>query len=107
MARSLAVLAFIACAFGAGAYFLQRPTIASGDVLGAELVKSNAQQVKDMHCDKDIPVRSQGARFACEVEYLNGEVGRMVFDMDRAGMIHAATAQPQEKIKRSSDPWDN
>jgi hypothetical protein len=104
--RSLAIVAFIACAFGAGGYFLQRPTIASGDVLAAELVQSNAEDIRELRCDKAIPVTSRGARFACEVVFRSGKVSRVVFDMDRTGVIKAAGEQPDQKIKRSSDPWD-
>jgi hypothetical protein len=102
MARSFAILAFIACAFGAAIYFLQRPTIASGDVLADELVESNPQHVKTMHCDKAVPVSASGAHFACEVLFKNGEAGRMVFEMDRAGSMRPVR---HEKIKRSTDPW--
>jgi hypothetical protein len=99
-------VAFIACAFAAAGYFLQRPTIASGEVLAAELIQSNPQDIKRMQCDKNIPVTSNGARFACEVVLRSGRVGRMVFDMDRAGVIKPAGEQPaQQKIKRSADPW--
>ena len=105
MGRSSAVLAFIAIVFGIAIYFAQRPTIASGEVIGAELSEANGKNVQEMHCDKAIRIGATGAHFGCAVRFKDGETGHMVFDMDREGMIHQAGATPHDKVKRTSDPW--
>ena len=91
--------------FGIGSYFAQRPTIASGEVLGQQLVEANGKNVKEMHCDKQIRIGASGARFGCAVRFKDGETGHMTFEMDREGMIHQAGATPHDKVKRTSDPW--
>ena len=105
MGRSFAVVAFIAAVFGVGVYFAQRPTIASGEVLGKELAESNSKNVKEMHCDKHVVIHDDGAKFGCVVLFKDGETGQMQFEMDREGMIHQAAATPHQKVKRTSDPW--
>jgi hypothetical protein len=103
--RSFAVLAFIAAVYGTAIYVSQRPTIASGEVLGAQLTEANGKNVKEMHCDDHVPISASGAHFACEVLFKDGERARMVFDMDRAGAINQAGEKPHQKVKRTSDPW--
>jgi hypothetical protein len=107
MGRSLLVLGFIAAVFGVGVYAALRPTVASGEVLGAELTEANSKHVKEMRCDKHIPVGAHGARFACEATFHDGESARLEFTMDREGMIHQAGETQHPKVKHSSDPWND
>ena len=105
--RSLGVIAFISIAAAAGIYFARRPTVASGDVIAAELVRSN-EQVKAMTCDKRIPIGMTGATFHCAIELKNGAVGRVKFIYDRNGSITQAPVSeplPAPPVEKTGDPW--
>lgn len=108
--RSLGVIVFISIAAASGIYFARRPTVASGDVIAAELVKAN-EAVKAMTCDKRIPIGMQGATFHCAVELKNGAVGRLKFVYDRNGSITQAPAEdaetelPAPPVEKTGDPW--
>jgi hypothetical protein len=105
--RTLGVISFIAIAGGAGIYFAQRPTIARGEVIAAELARSN-ESVASMTCDKEIPIGVAGATFYCGVHFKNGSMTRMKFIYDRNGMItQAPFDDPSDAppIKKTSDPW--
>jgi hypothetical protein len=104
MARSFAVVAFIAIVFGVAIYFARRPTLASGKVLGAELVEANAKYVTDMTCPDEIEVEHT-TRFKCTVSFKNGSHTAMTFEMDSEGMIHQAGETMHDQVKRTSDPW--
>ena len=107
MGRSLLVVGFIAAVFGVGAYAAMRPTVASGEVLGAELTEANSKHIKEMRCDREIPIGVHGASFTCEAVFRDGESARLEFHMDREGMIRQDGATPHPKVKHSSDPWDD
>jgi hypothetical protein len=100
--RSLAVIAFIAIVGAIGIYFAQRPTVARGSVLAAELAQSNPG-VRSLECDDEIPIGHTGATFTCRVEMKTGDTGRLTFTMDRAGTI---TGVQETKIRTSGDPWE-
>jgi hypothetical protein len=105
--RSLGVITFIAIVAAIGIYFAQRPTIASGEVIAAELVEAN-EQVKAMTCDEKIPIGMNGARFGCDVELKSGAVGRLEFIYDRSGAITQASvdgALPVPPVEKTGDPW--
>ena len=108
MGKSLLVLAFIAAVGCAAFYVAQRPTIARGDVLGADIVRANPT-LSAMHCDDAIPIGVDGAAFACHAVFKDGSTEHMTFTMDRAGMIHAGAATDPTpvapRIKKTSDPW--
>ncbi len=105
--RSLGVIAFIAIVGTTGIYFARRPTIASGDVIAAELVRTN-EQVTSMVCDKRIAIGLRGATFHCTVELTNGAVGRLKFVYDRNGVITQAPDDeplPAAPVEKTADPW--
>ena len=105
--RSLGVILFIAIVGTTAAYFAQRPTIARGDVIAADLVQTN-KEVKSMSCDSRIPIGMVGATFHCGIEFHNGEGARLLFAIDRAGRITQIQEpeRPDEpEIKKTSDPW--
>jgi hypothetical protein len=106
--KSLLVVAFIAGVGAAALYVAQRPTIARGDVLGADLLRVNPG-VRVMRCDDAIPIGVEGATFQCRAEFRDGSSERLEFTMDRAGMIHHGEATDRTsappRIKKSSDPW--
>jgi hypothetical protein len=103
MLRSVGVIVFIAIVAATGVYFAQRPTVARGHVLAAELVKSNPG-VKSLECDERIPIGMTGATFTCRLEMKNGEAGHVKFAMDRHGSM-TVVDQHVPKVKKTSDPW--
>jgi len=105
MGRTVALMAFVAAVFAAGVYCAVRPTVADGDVLAADLLEANAKTIQELHCDKAVVVGVDGARFHCMATFKDKTSGGLDFTMDREGMIHQASAQPPEKVKRTSDPW--
>jgi len=106
--RSFAVLAFIAIVAAAALYVAQRPTLAHGDVIAAELLKSNAKLLRALDCDAEVPVGVDGAVFWCRAEFRLGAVKRLKFDLDRSGRIKQVgeeqAAEPPAPID-PSDPW--
>lgn len=99
--RSLGVLAFIAIVGATGIYFARRPTVASGEVMASDLLKSSPA-VRSLDCDKKIPIGRAGATFTCMVVLENGQRGRLKIVMDRSGSINAVD---EPEIRKSSDPW--
>ena len=107
MARSVAVIVFIAIVAATGIYFANRPTVARGEVLAADLVKTNPL-VKALECDENVPIGLAGAKFKCAAEFKNGDRADFVFAIDRAGQITVVeTGQTKSvpTIKKTSDPW--
>jgi hypothetical protein len=107
MLRSVGVIGFIAIVGATAIYFANRPTVAQGHVLAADLIDTNAT-VKAMTCDKDVPIGMDGARFKCFTEFKNGDTIHYTFAIDRAGQITVVeqgdtTTAPV--IKKTSDPW--
>lgn len=105
MVRSLAVVVFIAGVGAAAIYVGLRPTLARGAIVGADLIEANKATVKAMACDDSIEIGVDGARFACRADFIDGSSLRLEFQMDRAGTINQAAAQPSRGVKPSSDPW--
>ena len=108
--RSFAVLAFIAIVATAAIYVAQRPTVAHGDVIAAELLKSNERVLKGLDCDAQVPIEVDGATFWCTADFRLGAHKRLKFTLDRGGRIKqvgeeavpgAEAPQPIDK----SDPW--
>jgi hypothetical protein len=107
--RSLAVVAFIALVAGAAFYVWQRPTIASGEVLGASLVEANPTLLKKLDCDPEVPIGIDGATFSCRAEFKLGAVRRLTFQLTRGNTIRqigneALSTDETPKINKS-DPW--
>ena len=105
--RSLAVVVFIAIVGATGVYLANRPTVARGDVLAADLVKSNPF-VKTLDCDKHVPIGMTGGRFNCHAEFKNGDTARYGFTIDRNGtitMVEQGPTTTAPKVKKTTDPW--
>jgi hypothetical protein len=108
--RSFAVLAFIAIVATAALYVAQRPTLAHGDVIAAELLRSNDKVLKALDCDPEVPLGIEGATFWCRAEFRLGAVKRLQFSLDRSGRIkqvgekQAEPSAPPAPID-PSDPW--
>ena len=105
--RSAAVIVFIAIVGATGIYFANRPTVARGSVLAADLVQSNPL-VRVLECDEAVPIGLSGGRFKCHAEFKNGDTQGFTFAIDRNGQITVveqgeATSAP--RIKKTSDPW--
>src|SRR5688572_28319603 len=107
MLRSVGVIVFIAIVGVTAIYFANRPTIARGEVLAADLIETNAT-VKAMNCDKEVPIGMAGARFKCVTEFKNGDSIHYTFALDRAGaipVVEQGEARSAPLIKKTSDPW--
>ena len=76
MARSLAVVAFIAAVAAAALYVFERPTVARESVIAADLMATNQATLVSLDCDPEIPIGISGARFSCRAEFKAGEVKR-------------------------------
>ena len=107
MLRSFGVVVFITIVGATGVYLAQRPTVARGHVLAAELVKGNPL-VKALECDKEVPIGMTGGKFNCDAEFKNGDRTRFRFSIDRNGSITQLEQSEMEsapKVKKTSDPW--
>jgi hypothetical protein len=85
--RTFATVGFIAAVAAGAIYLAQRPTIARGDVMAAQLSEQFEQQgVTLVRCDREIPITVSGAVFECTLE---GPLGTTtaVFTMARDGSI--------------------
>ena len=105
--RSAAVIAFIVIVGATGIYFANRPTVARGRVLAADLVATNPL-VKALDCDDKVPIGLSGGRFRCEAEFKNGDRQDLTLAIDRNGQITVVDqGQPVRapRIKKTSDPW--
>ncbi len=104
--RSFAVLAFIALVAGAALYVAQRPTVARGDVLAADLLASNPNVLRTIECDPEVPLGVAGAKFWCKAQFKLGAVKRLEFELDRKGRIQQIGEQAvvEQRID-PSDPW--
>jgi hypothetical protein len=107
MARSVAVLLFITVVAAAALYCAQRPTVARGDTLAAQLVESNPL-LRSLDCDDRVPIGLTGATFSCAVEFKNGDRSSYKFGIDREGRISVVEHGPTTgtpRIKKTDDPW--
>jgi len=105
--RSIAVLVFIGVVASAAVYCAFRQTVARGDVIAGQLVEANPL-LQRLDCDKEIPIGVEGAEFACQAYFKNGDEAAYRFKLDREGRITVAdqgktTSKP--RIKKTSDPW--
>jgi len=98
--RSLGVLLFIGIVGATGVYFANRPTIAKGDVVAADLQSGN-KELKSLQCDKQVPIGMTGATLLCDYEFHDGRSGRVKVNLDRAGIWTAEDV----KIEKTADPW--
>jgi hypothetical protein len=106
---TLAVV-LVACAFGLAIYAFQRPTVARGDVIAADLVAQNrANGWRAMTCDRDIPIGITGARFRCELELDDGDAATLAVTLDRDGRydlrVVRETRPAHHHVPKSGDPW--
>jgi hypothetical protein len=107
--RTLAVLLFIAAAAGVAAYLAQRPTIADGRVMEAELLAQLREAgVTGLACDREIPIGLAGAVFTCVASLRDGTTQTVEYAMNRAGDLRAkVTPAAPGRIPPSGDPWSN
>jgi hypothetical protein len=89
-ARTALVIAFIAAVATVAIYCAQRRTVARGDIFAAELVRANPR-LERMECDKTIPIRVEGATFACTAFFKSGESASYTFRLDREGHFEKLT----------------
>ena len=106
MARSLAVVAFIAAVAAAALFVFERPTVARGSVIAADLMATNQATLVSLDCDPEIPIGISGARFSCRAEFKAGEVKRLEFKMDRAGTIKQIGESSESPRIDKTDPWN-
>ncbi len=114
MVKSLAILAFIGVAGGAGFILAATDTVIDGKVMAADLMKvMGTRGISDVRCDDRIPVKHHGAVFQCTVTGTDGSTARIEYTMNRASALSAkvldSTGPTREEppVPASSDPWAN
>jgi hypothetical protein len=110
--RTFAALVFIAGVATLAIFLAQRPTVADGRVIEADLLAQLRDHgVVGLACDPRIPIGKRGAVFACTATLDDGAVQHVEYTMDRAGGLTARVTSSmgatQRRIPSSSDPWDN
>jgi len=110
--RTLAALAFIAGVGGVASYLAQRPTIADGGVMAADLLAQlRARNITAVACDREIPIGPRGAVFQCTATASDGSRAKIEYTMGRdgslAGKILDASGPSQPRSPASGDPWSN
>jgi hypothetical protein len=110
--RSLAVVVFIAIVASVAAFAAQRKTVARGEVMAADLLKSNAGVLTGMSCDPEIPIGVDGAQFWCDAVFTRGGTRRLHFELARTGQIKQIGEDPRKDTGAppamridKSDPW--
>lgn len=107
-ARSAAVIVFIAAVAAAAIYCAQRPTVARGDVLAAQLIKSNPRILR-LECDPEVPIGVAGAVFECVAHFATGTRETYKLGLDRDGNIGVVNGDragdPGDAINKTGDPW--
>ena len=107
--RSLVVVAFIALVAGLALYLFQRPTVARGEVVAADLLSSNPKILTQLHCDDEIPIGVNGATFTCVAQFKLGAIRRLTFELTRAGNIkqvgNEAMPSDDTPMIHKDDPW--
>jgi hypothetical protein len=107
MGRSAAVILFIGAVAAVALYCAQRPTIAHGDAIAAQLVEANPL-LERLDCDDRIPIGVEGALFACHAHFKNGDQADYRLKLDREGHFDVVDQSNQKagpRIKKTSDPW--
>ena len=105
--RSAAVIVFIAIVAAVALFCAQKRTVARGSALASTLMEVTPA-LKAMKCDDEVPIRRDGARFACRAEFKNGDVVDYQFAMSREGTIKVVDHGPTQatpRIKKTADPW--
>jgi hypothetical protein len=106
--RTLAALVFIAGVAAGAVYLSQRPTIASGNVMAADLMEQLAGKgITSMNCDDEIPIGATGAVFRCSVAASDGSTARIEYKMNREGGYSGSVVGSPPRVPTSGDPWSN
>lgn len=83
---TLATLAFIGAAAGAGTYLAMRPTVADGRVIAADLMANSKDgKLTEVDCDRDVPLGPRGAEFTCTVSAGDGSTAKLRMSLSRSG----------------------
>jgi hypothetical protein len=98
---SLAAVAFIVAAVGAGAYLAQRPTLARGSVLADDVHTIPAYAGAHVTCDDQVPITPDGADFACQANDDDGSTASLACSLKPNGVIACRTLE-QTRAKRKS-----
>ncbi len=110
--RTFASLVFIAAAAAGALYLSQRPTVASGKVMAADLMgQLEGKGITSMDCDDQIPIGTTGAVFQCRIAADDGSTARIEYQMNREGGISSkvidSSGATKVRVPASGDPWGN
>ncbi len=110
--RTLATLVFIAVCGAAAVHLFQRPTVAAGPVMAADLLgQLRARGITQVTCDDRIPIGVAGATFHCRVAATDGSTAQIRYRMGRDGQLSGevveGTGATAGRVPASSDPWGN
>jgi|HubBroStandDraft_2_1064218.scaffolds.fasta_scaffold890084_2 hypothetical protein len=89
--------AFIAAAFGGAVYLCERPTVARGEVLAAQ-VRTLDPGGTEVRCD-DAPIHPDGAEFSC-----TSSDARFACSLDREGKLQCRAIDTRHAGARDADP---
>jgi len=107
------VIGFIVFVAAGALFAATRTTIARGEVLAADLLKSNPGVLSAMSCDPEVPIGVDGAEFWCDATFTHGGERRLHFQMGRTGAIKQigedplkdSAPTPVQRIDKA-DPWE-
>jgi hypothetical protein len=108
MRTGLALL-FVATVAGGAAYVAQRPTVADGKVLAADLLDAIRDQgITEVTCDDEAPVGWSGMEFRCHVAAKDGSTAVVRYTVDCAGSFKGKVedgTRPTRPHPAGVDPW--
>ena len=102
--RTFAVIGFIVLAAAVATVAAMTPTVARGEVLAADLMKSNSGVLSTLVCDPEVPIGVDGGTFWCDAVFVHGPPRRLHFQIARTGAIKQIGKQIAKQTTPSSSP---
>jgi hypothetical protein len=99
MARTVAIVGFIACVAAAALFLAQQRTVLLGSVMAADVVDQLAAEgvIATARCDDRVPIVAGGARFHCVVHRKDGTVQDLEYTIDANGRMTNREIHPKRR----------